>query len=226
MRELVEHDELGARGERRFEIEILEGRALERDAARGQARQPGRERIELGTALRLDPADRDANAGGLRAQCVLQQTARLPRPRGCGEVHGQAWGSFRVAQQRLGGRPVRVLAHGRGFRLSTANYSAWLPGRSASPASCSCSVAFALDLVTPQLFVAAILLNAPIALSSLVGRPALHADARRRGARREPRRGLRQRHPGRRALERDRDRRQGDLGALVHPRRRSERSGR
>ena len=79
VRELVEHDDVGLFAQRRFVVEILEGCVTDGDAARRHARQIVGEAFQVGTPLRLDPANDDTLAVGREASSVLQEPARFTR---------------------------------------------------------------------------------------------------------------------------------------------------
>jgi signal transduction histidine kinase len=178
VRQLVENDDVGLGSDRCFQVEL--GVALRTDArlSRRNSRQTFGESFEIGPVLGFDPTDRDALAGGLQTPRIAQQAPRFPRPSRGRNVDNEPRVLAIFPQQLLRRRPfhaVGVSAQARrilkpegvcGAAVKAVAVIAWL-----------CYgllvLAWVIDLVTPQLFVAAILLNGPIALSTLVLRPQL-----------------------------------------------------
>ena len=75
--QLVDEDEGRAAGEGRVEVELAERGAAVLDRARRQPLEPGEERLRLGPAVRLDPADDHVDARGLLSARGLQHGVGL-----------------------------------------------------------------------------------------------------------------------------------------------------
>ena len=151
----------------------------------GMRGKPRGDALEIGAAFRFDPADGDAFAGILHAGAVLEQAARLSRTGCARDVNDQPRATAELAKELLGlGRSIHLgrLRGGRRLRAGARRRSgrptrcdrerALRSGLPFSATRCS-SRRGSSTLFTPQLFVAAILLNGPIALSSLALRSRL-----------------------------------------------------
>ena len=84
--EFVEHHDVRLLAQRCFVVEILEGGVTDGDAARRHARQTVGEAFQVGTSLRLDPANEHTLAVGREASSVLQEAARFARSGCAGDV--------------------------------------------------------------------------------------------------------------------------------------------
>lgn len=177
VRELVQDDDGGTRGQGGAEIEVVQFDCADANAPRRQKRHARRQFVQVGTAFGLDPTEHDAHAGGLQPQCFLEQAPRLPRSGRAGEKDRQSRTGAEIPEQRLGGGAEMRVAHRANVRERTPDRPGarrdraerrLVPPRSIRPTCLALLVAaWVLDLLTPQLFVAAIFLNAPIALASL-----------------------------------------------------------
>ena len=130
--------------------------------------KPRGDALEIGAALRFDPADGDALAVGVRA-------GARPRAGGASCPRRERWRRRRRAAR---GRRVRAEAPPParcGPSAAAFARCARRPRRSSPKIARRVALlcygllvaAWIVDLLTPQLFIAAILLNGPIALSSL-----------------------------------------------------------
>ena len=83
--QLVDQDQRRTAGEGGVQVELAQAGAAVLDGPRRQPLQPGQERLGVGPAVRLDPADDDVDAGGLPRAGRLQHGVRLPDPGGGAE---------------------------------------------------------------------------------------------------------------------------------------------
>ncbi len=214
MREFVEQHDIGLFAKRRLEVEVFEGPIADSHLPRRNARQSGGGALQIRPPLRFDPTDRDALAVGRKAARVLQEASRLARTGRACDVDDESRTSAQLAQQLL---RLRRTIHGCSLREGARR-----PRRAARKRASVALLCYALlvaawivDLVTPQLFIAAILLNGPIALSSLALQSRLTTKFGHRRTGRECGRGLRQRRAGGSSLGRRCDRGSPALGGVV-----------
>ena len=85
--ELVEQDDVRFFAQRAVEVEIFVHAFADFHLARRNARQAARNSLEIGSAFRFYPADRDALTGVVHPARVLEQAARLSSAGGAGDVH-------------------------------------------------------------------------------------------------------------------------------------------
>ena len=108
MRQLVQQDQLWPPNERRVDIELAQQRAAVLDLARRQALQAVEQRLGLGAAVRLNPADHHVDALGAALLRLLQHRIRLADAGGHAEEHLQhaarlaCLGSLDALQQLVG----------------------------------------------------------------------------------------------------------------------------
>ncbi len=89
MREFVEHDRLVVARDRGVEVEVFKRGTAHVVALERNARQIAGEFVEPGTALRFDPADRDAPSGAALEVGVGEQAVRLAGARRAGQIDRQ-----------------------------------------------------------------------------------------------------------------------------------------
>ena len=85
--QLVDEDERGAAREGGVEIELAEHRAAVLDRARRQPLEPGQERLRLGPAVGLDPADHHVDTRRVLGSRGLEHRISLPDAGGGAEEH-------------------------------------------------------------------------------------------------------------------------------------------
>lgn len=148
------------------EIEIFKIRVAGFDPARRYARKAGGETLEFGASFRLDPTDRNPLAAVDKTPRIFEQTACFARAGRAGDVDDETRAGSKIAQYILSSRGAI-----HGAEASRCAKAAPPNDAKRRTVGLLCygllAVAFIIDLLTPQLFIASILLNGPIALSSL-----------------------------------------------------------